>query len=381
VYNPSSRQLQQNIGLVLSGGGARGAYQAGVLKGIGEICSTYKISWPFPIMTGLSAGAINVSFLAASSTDFYEATSRLTSIWSSLRSDDVFRTDPASLSAIGGRWLTSILTGGRSLSEKPQSLVDTSPLRRLLSQHITEGAIEQNLTASKFESVCVSATEYATSRGVSFIQSRHAESAWDKPRSLGLSTTLSIDHVLASSAIPVLFPAININGAYYGDGCLRNLTPLSPAIRLGSEKILVIGVRHQPKNITSKPSVHNGASAGRVLSVLLNAVLMDGLESDLDNLNAINRLLSRCTEPEGKLRQIPVFMLRPSVDIAAITSNFTQVISPLVRYLTRGLGPYEESAEMISYLLFEPEFCQTLIEIGHSDAMHQAADIAEFLTS
>ncbi len=366
------------IGLVLSGGGARGAYQAGVLKAVGEICQIRNISWPFTVMTGLSAGAINITYLASSRTDLYKTTNLLAEIWSAICSSDVFRTDPASLSAIGSRWIASMMSGGWTLSSKPQSLVDTSPLRKLITRYLDTSGITENIKKGKFRAVSVSATDYATSRGVSFVQSGHDQTSWNKPRNYSVASSLGPDHVLASSAIPVLFPAVKIHGKFYGDGCLRNLNPLSPAIRLGAQKLFIIGVRQAPSEHDGLAK--DGATAGRILSVLLNAVLMDGLESDVDHLQTINQIVGSSDQKQGQPRFIPTFVMTPSKNIADLAVTFSDSISPFIHFLTRGLGPFEQTAEMISYLLFEPLFCSALIQLGHQDAMIRAREIADFLT-
>jgi NTE family protein len=374
-----SNQPKIKIGIVLSGGGARGAYQAGVLKAIGQICQVRDLRWPFHILTGLSSGAINSTYLASSKSDFYETTNILSEIWSDISADDVFRTDPASLSLIGARWISAIATGGVALSKKPQSLVDTSPLRRLVTRYLDSEVIEKNIQSGKFDAVCVSATDYATSRGISFVQGKDPIPLWNGPRSYAVGQNLRVDHILASSAIPLLFPAVKIGNRHYGDGCLRNLTPLNPAIRLGADKIFIVGVRRELGNDEHVMPGKEGASAGRIFSVLLNAVLMDGLESDIDKLQSINHLIANYGCPLEEMREIPFFMLRPSKDIAEIAVEFALTIPPFVRYLTHGLGSFQQTAELISYLLFEPSFCSALIDLGYNDAMTEASKISKFL--
>lgn len=369
---------KKKIGLVLSGGGARGAYQAGVLKAIGEMCRIQNQPWPFQIMTGLSAGAINCTYLASHSEDFYTASKDLSEIWAELRSDDIFRTDAASLSTIGARWISTVMTGGWAGSEKPQSLVDTSPLHQIITRYLKPDVVDQHITNKKFESLCISATEYSSSRCVSFVQTQNLSTLWNKSRGFAIHEKINPDHVLASSAIPLLFPAVRIGSRFYGDGCLRNITPLSPSIKLGSDKLLVIGVRHSSNGMEGPHGMSEGATAGRILSVLLNAVLMDGLESDLEFLKTINHLTPGNSSTTCDFRKIPVLVLRPSSDIAQIAIAYTNTISPFIRYLTRGLGPLRETAEMISYLLFERNFCRALLELGHSDALERATEIVDF---
>lgn len=371
--------IQQRSGLVLSGGGSRGAYQAGVLKAAGEIADGAGIEWPFKIITGLSAGALNCAHLASSKADLATASSELASVWADLTADRVFRTDAASISVIGGRWLSGLISGGVTRSKRPDSLVDTKPLYDLISSRLDPNIIDQNIASGRLYVACVSATEYATSRGVSFIHGHPDIELWRKARSMALAQRFRVEHIMASAAIPMLFPAVKIGQRHYGDGCLRNLTPLLPAIEMGATRLFVVGVRREMQIDEAPRPGSEGASAGRVLSVILNAVMMDGLESDLEYLGRINRIVSEVDANESRYRQIPFLMIRPSKDIAAIAIEHASAMPPLVRYLTRGLGPISQTAEFISYLLFQPDFCRALINLGYSDAMAEALEIEAFL--
>lgn len=363
----------------MSGGGSRGAYQAGVLKAAGEIADGAGIEWPFKIITGLSAGALNCAHLASSENDLAVTSTDLASVWADLTADQVFRTDAASLSSIGGRWLAGLLSGGAARTKKPDALLDTQPLRDLIAARLDQSAIDNNISSGRLHAACVSATEYATSRGVSFIHGNPEIKEWRKVRNFALAQRFRVEHIMASSAIPMLFPAIKIGQRHYGDGCLRNLTPLLPAIEMGATRLFVIGVRRELQIDDVPRPGSEGASAGRVLSVILNAVMMDGLESDLESLARINRLVREVNEGESRYRNIPFLMIRPSKDIAAIAIEHASAMPTLVRYLTRGLGPISQTAEFISYLLFQPDFCRALINLGYSDAMAQAQEIAAFL--
>lgn len=378
--NFSSFARTPMMGLVLSGGGARGAYQAGVLKATGEIAEGAGIEWPFQIMTGLSAGAINCGHLASSLTSLSQSTKQLAAIWSEISADKVFRTDPASLSVIGARWVTSLASGGFTLGKKPQSLVDTGPLRRLITHHLNPDNIDKNIGNGRLHAVCITATEYSTSRGVSFVHAKANATLWNRARCFSIAQRLRPEHVMASSAIPILFPAIKIGERFYGDGCLRNLTPLHPAIALGATKLFVIGVRREMQLNDIPNPEKEGASAGRILSVLLNAVLMDGLESDLDNLKSINQIVTEYKCEGCRYKKIPVLVIRPSRDLSELAMDFESSIPTFVRFLTLGLGPIQQTAEMISYLLFESEFCNALIELGYNDAMNQSHEISSFLS-
>ena len=366
-------------GLVLSGGGSRGAYQAGALQAIGEIAAGAGIEWPFQIVTGLSAGALNCAHIVSSRHSIEAASSELAGIWADLTADKVFRTDPASISSIGARWLAGVASGGVARTKKPDSLVDTTPLRDLIAGRLNANAIDHNITSGRLRAACVSATEYATSRGVSFVHGHRDAPLWRKTRTVSIAQRFRTEHIMASSAIPLLFPAIKIGHRHYGDGCLRNLTPLLPAIELGATRLMVIGVRREAQVDELPRTGSEGASAGRVLSVILNAVLMDGLESDVETLNKVNRLVTEVPGTTSRYREIPFLMIRPSKDIAALAIEYSAEMPALVRYFTRGLGPLSQSAEFISYLLFQPEFCRALIQLGYSDTMARATDVAEFL--
>ena len=367
----------------MSGGGSRGAYQAGVLKAAGEIADGAGIEWPFKIITGLSAGALNCAHLASSEDDLAVTSTDLASVWADLTADQVFRTDAASISSIGGRWLAGLLSGGAARTKKPDALLDTQPLRDLIAARLNQSIIDTNISNGRLYAACVSATEYATSRGVSFIHGNPEIQEWRKVRNFALAQRFRIEHIMASSAIPMLFPAIKIGQRHYGDGCLRNLTPLLPAIEMGATRLFVISVRRELQIDDVPRPGSEGASAGRVLSVILNAVMMDGLESDLESLTRINRLVRdlspELNEDELRYRNIPFLMIRPSKDIAAIAIEHAAAMPTLVRYLTRGLGPISQTAEFISYLLFQPDFCRALINLGYSDGMAQAQEITTFL--
>lgn len=369
------------VGLVLSGGGSRGAYQTGVIKATAEIAARMGQDWPFQIITGLSAGALNAVHLASTSKSLQDSASGLAEIWGQMTAEQVFRTDPASLTGIGARWVTGLASGGLARTKKPDALLDTEPLRGLVESRLRPDAIEENIVDGRLRAICISATEYASSRGVSFVQAAEDVPLWHKKRTRGERTIIQVDHIMASAAIPLLFPAIKIDSHYYGDGCLRNLTPLLPAVEMGAERLFVVGVRQDiPGDIAIQPS-WDGASAGRVLSVLINAVLMDGLEADIDYLTRVNKVVSAMRGKSDTVvhRHIPFLLIQPSRDLAEVALEHADSMPVLVRYLTRGLGPLNQTAEFISYLLFDPGYCQALLNLGYNDAMARALEIEEFL--
>ncbi|WP_347356418.1 patatin-like phospholipase family protein [Bdellovibrio sp.] len=374
-----------SLGLVLSGGGARGAFQVGVLNAIADICRQEGIVNPFQLYTGISAGAINTAFLTTASYDqFDEGTRRLTELWRQISSEQVFITDPLSLSKGGLHWLLALSLGGLKNSSPHRSLLETTPLRKLIAENCNFENIQKNIDKKKFRAVSVTALDYFTTSTVSFVQGEENMPLWRRIRKVGIKSPLSTEHILASAAIPLLFPPVTVDGRFFGDGCIRNHSPCAPAIYLGATKLLAIGVRKrqdvcyasQKVNTTEPPSV------ARVLSVMLNAVMMDGLEVDIERLDRINSNLSKLTEKELGLisvRKIEHLWISPSRDLSEIASDKTQSLPPMIRYLLRGLGTLHEASEIASFLLFEKSYSERLLEIGYEDGMREKEQILRLL--
>ncbi len=317
---------QKNTGLILTGGGARGAYQAGVLQGISEIAKSRTQTLPCDIISGASAGAINVGFIASTADNFSRSAPQLAEFWSSLKAESVFRTDVRSLSRIGMSWASDLTLGSVRKHKQATSLVDTSPLKQLLSSRIPFNGITKHLNSGVLSAVEVSALDYTTSENVSFIMSRHPRAAWVHPRRRSAFTKIKSDHVMASASIPLLFPPIELSSRFYGDGCVRNPAPLSPAIRLGALRLLVVGVRHGRNHhvenrelaATDKPTI------ARILGVVLNALVMDTVEYDIDRLSRMNKMVESVpTELRDKLplKQIDCLAIQPSADIGEIAGQ------------------------------------------------------------
>ncbi|NBV42464.1 patatin-like phospholipase family protein, partial [bacterium] len=267
--------------LVLTGGGARGAYQAGAMRAIGEIVRRNKIDRPFDIFCGNSAGAINSAFLASQVHQFSAGCDRLCDFWESLTTDQIYKTDFKSLLGRGARWVWELSTGGLYERKLVRSLLDTSPLLRLIHREIDFSKIESNIRDGLADAIAITAVSYSTGDSRTFFQSHQGVRAWEKVRRDSVATTLLPKHVMASSAIPILFPPVKLGDDYFGDGSLRNYTPMSPAIHLGADRILVIGVRCKycmGETHAKQPSL------GRILSVILNYVLLDAIDYDYENL-------------------------------------------------------------------------------------------------
>lgn len=370
--------------LVLSGGGARGAYQAGVLNATSEIASRLGQKRPFDIFVGNSAGAINASFLASQADNFIQATESLASLWSSLSADQVFRSDALSLGKIGFKWVRDLPLGGITGFSPGPSLLDTAPLRELLQNNLDFPKIQSNIQSGALKALAVTAVDYQTSMAATFIQGASDLPTWVRSRRYSETAVIHTDHIMASAAIPLLFPPIEVNGRHYGDGCLRNHAPLSPAIHLGAEKILVVGVRRQTEfQIPKTNSAVKPPTLGKVINTLLNAVLLDGIELDVDRLRKINDFMNKIpTELHSQLnfRKLDFVWIHPSIDIGQLAYDHAHKLPPFIRYLLRGLGSSEDSKETISYLLFDPTFCEKLMEAGYDDAMKKKDDIEVLLS-
>ncbi len=380
--------MNQKIALVLSGGGARGAYQVGVLKAVSEIIKTSNGEGsPFKILSGSSAGAINTAKLATGSKNFSTAADELVQLWSNIKSDQVYKTDLLSLNKFG---LGALL----SSSKKFNALLDTTPLKKLIEDNCDFSRIQNNLEAGVYDSVIITANNYSTNTATSFIQSAARVNQelmfWKESRRKAVHAELKAEHIMASSAIPVLFPPINIQGQPHGDGCVRNNTPCSPSLRMGADKLFVIGVRTQTSseanpsnqlNIEQKP--HSEASMVRIFNTLLNAVLLDSVEQDVQRIQRINDLVDevRKLDPKfesKKLKRIPALCISPSVDIGEIARQKAHHMPRILRLSINAFGHLDEASEILSYLLFDSEFCRNLIEIGYNDALKQKTDIERF---
>ena len=369
------------IGLVLTGGGARGAYQAGVLQGISQIADDMGIARPFSVITGNSSGALNAAYMAAYSDRLRRASNRLRRMWDNLSTDQIFHVDAFSMTKMGFRWIWELTTGGLDQEKRVRALFDTSPLRHLIAEHLPVERIWQNIFDHSLDALAITAVNYSTGGSRTFFQSSDVHEEWHRSRRDSERTQLTADHIMASTAIPLLFPPIKIGGHYYGDGSLRNYTPMSPAIKLGADKLLVIGVRCKDNDLKSTPM--KSPSLARILSVILNFVLLDAIDLDYESLTKLNNTLMAIPDPfQTDVKPIGVCMIRPTQDIGDIAAEEAHHMPKLLRHLVRGLGSNEEASDLISYLLFEAAFTQRLTQLGYDDAINQyQQDIRAFFLS
>ena len=372
---------------MLSGGGARGAYQVGFLR---HVASRHPNLDP-GILTGVSAGGLIATHLASRSGSFADSVEALSQLWSNLHIDDVFRVDPRDLASRVMRGGLRLVSGGTPDSPRTRSLVDTAPLRSLLSRTFacdedgTFPGIQHNLERGGLTAVALTASSYTTGQSVTWIQGREGFKikTWEGAQRKTVSASLRIDHAMASSALPFFFPAVEVDGAWYGDGGIRLAAPLSPAIHLGASKILAVSTRFIRSSAqANEPAVIGYPPPAQVAGVLFNAIFLDLLDSDALRLQQVNSLIGRLPpESRNGLRHIQLLVLRPSQDLGRLANAFEPDLPRGFRFLVRGLGSRQtRSNDMLSLLMFQPDYIARLIELGESDARARSDEIDTFLS-
>jgi NTE family protein len=372
---------------VLSGGGARAAYQVGVLR---------LLAREFPdvlpaILTGVSAGGINAAYLAARQEPYGEKVAALAELWEGLRIDDVFRVDLRDLTSRTIRWGGRLLSAGKSPLPPAKSLVDTAPLRVLLERMLqVDGnvipGIEQSLQRGWLRSIALTASSYTTGQSITWVQTApsHAiQTTWERPQRKSTACSLRVDHVMASSALPFFFPAIEVNGAWYGDGGIRLTAPLSPAVHLGARRILAVSTRYSRSRAEAdRPAIAGYPPPAQVAGVLFNAIFLDLLDGDALHMQQINELIRQLPEHRRDgLRHIDLLVLRPSEDLGQLANAYEPELPRAFRFLTRGLGTREtRSNDMLSLVMFQSDYVKRLIEMGEADAAARLPEIREFLS-
>lgn len=375
------------LGLVLTGGGARAAYQAGALQALAEIADFDRT--PFRVLTGVSAGAINAAFLAARADDFRAAARDLWDMWHRLETRQVYRSDVRNLASIGSRWARDLGLGGLLGAGNINYLLDTSPLREFLAARLDIARTAAHIASGRLRGVAVTATNYITGTAITFFDGAPEIQPWTRSSRLAVRTPLRLEHVLASAAIPVFFAPQAIDGVPFGDGCVRMTAPTSPAIHLGAERIIAIGIRYfrsGEQTVLMNQNLHaERVALAEIAGVLLNAVFLDSLEADLELLERINQTLSflrpedHATLP-SQLRPIPALALRPSQDLGRLAGDQYANFPRMLRYLLRGIGATGASGwDLLSYLAFEPGYIDRLLELGHRDTMARKDEILAFL--
>jgi NTE family protein len=372
------KRSSQNTSLMLPGGGARGAYQVGVIKAIMEMMPN---GFHFPVVNGTSAGAINAVVMASHAKNQKHGVERLNHFWTSIHCHDVYRTDAMQIFKTMARVVGSVLFG-RIGVKPPKALLDNTPLFELLSRELRLHQIQPAIDEGFLDGLSITASSYDTAIAKCFFQANDHAIPWHRTRRVGLSENISVEHIMASTALPFLFPAQLIGNEYYGDGGLRMTAPLSPAIHLGADKILVVGTRDEsPINIPEEPGEY--PSMGELGGYMLDTIFMDTLMADLSRLKRINRTLELIPTEQKlltNLKSIDTLVIKPSVDVREITKAHAHAIPRPVKTLLKMIGGWGKDWRMPSYLLFEPSYTQALIELGYQDAYNHQERIKAFLT-
>ncbi|MET0283936.1 MAG: patatin-like phospholipase family protein [Polyangiales bacterium] len=376
-------------GMVMSGGGARAAYQVGALRALCELVPTPA---PFQVLAGTSAGAINSTGLAVHGDDFRAGVAHLIETWRTLSPEKVYRTDLASLGGIAARWMQQLSTGGLLGNAGVNALLDTRPLRKLLEQTLPTERIRSHIWSGHLRGVAVTATSYHTGTAMSFFEGASGIKPWVRSTRLGVHERITVAHVLASSAIPMFFPPVEIDGAWYGDGCVRLSDPLSPAVHLGAERLVAIGIRYartpeETDALNATVKRNRPPAISEISGVMLNAIFLDSLDADAERLERINAMLSlvpsdvraRMRHP---LRRIPLLVLRPSRDLGSLAIEQYRSFPRALRHLLRGIGATGDSGwDLVSYLAFEPAYIDRLMDLGYEDTYARKDEVDAFFAS
>lgn len=363
---------------MLPGGGARGAYQVGVLKAISELLEGQHN--PFPVICGTSAGAINAAVLASHAHEFLTGVERLEQFWLSMHCGRVYRTDAWTVLKSGMRFAATLLSGGL-IKTNPRAFLDNMPLRLFLQQELRLEGIQTALDLGALRGVAITASGYSSASATSYFQARSDVRNWERTRRNGLATKLDVRHLLASAALPIIFPAERIGNEYFGDGGMRMIAPLSPAIHLGANRILVIGTRDEKPDLPPE-SPAEYPSAGEIGGYLMDTIFMDRLNADLARMKRINKTLALVPaekRSQAGMINIESLVIKPSQDLRFVTQAHVHEIPRSVQVLLRTLGGWGRDWRMASYLLFESAYCGELIDIGYADAMNSAQEIVQFL--
>jgi NTE family protein len=369
--------------LVLSGGGARGAYQVGVLKAIADLHPKNSCN-PFSIISGTSAGAVNAVALAASANNFRLAVKKVEKIWGSLHVDKVYKAGAWDLLSALSRLAGSLFNQGVGRS-RPLSLLNNDPLRELLNQSIQFKNIQKRIDKGYLDAVGVSATGYTSGENVTFFQGRPEVVKWRQGRRVGVPASLNVSHILGSSAIPAILPAEKISREYFGDGALRQLAPISPAIHMGADRVMVIGVSGNPTRVPQQHQEMHSPSLAQLMGHILASAFIDSLEHDIDHLVRVNDLVAYVQNesphsPPENMRIIDLLVIYPTVEFDEIAAKHIKDLPRAMRLGMKVIGASESGGggSLASYLLFEKAFCTELIDCGYRDAMAQKDSILEF---
>jgi NTE family protein len=371
--------MDEKLAIVLTGGGARASYQAGALRALYEIIK--KDQSLFDIITGNSAGAINAGFLASNARDWGSSTQYLVDLWKRVKPDDIYDISQLALGKIG----TKFFRGTLFKSDDPSpvnGILDTSPLRKLLTREVDFGEIKHLIESKALWAVAISTTNYFSGASVVFFDGDQSIESWEKFDRMSIKTDLNVEHIMGSSAIPFFFQPIKIGPSYFGDGCIRQTTPLSPAINMGARKIISIGIRYQRSVDIMKEQtmrLNNIPPMSQVGGVVMNAIFLDSLDADvarLEKMNSISAMMGK----HAPYINIPILNLKPSRDLGLMTEKLNKELPTMLRYLLRGIGVSGQSGlDLLSYLAFDSSYTMQVVELGYEDTMARKKEILAFI--
>ena len=367
----------------MSGGGARVAYQVGVMRALAELLPL-RAACPFPIICGTSAGAVNAAVLAVDAHNFRRGVRRLMTVWKNIHVGHVYRADPSGALKNSARWIWTVLTGG-AFTHDAVSLLDNAPLERLIGQYLDFSGIQRNIDAGHLAAFSVTCSGYTSGQSVSFYQGRPGLGNWTRARRVGLAMPISREHLLASSALPFIFPPVRINHEFFGDGSMRQIAPVSPALHLGADRVLVIGVGRQLAPAPLRGNGNGAPSLAQIAGHALNSIFLDSLEVDLERLQRINRTLEMIPQEvldrtRYPLRPVAFRVISPSQDLEKIALAHAHELPRTIRLLLGTIGGLKRNAStLLSYVLFERGYCRALIQLGYRDTMSRRDELVAFL--
>lgn len=384
----NNTRIRPKAALILTGGGARAAYQVGVLRALSELLPK-DASTPFTIICGTSAGSINSTILAVDAANFRHAVRRLMTVWKNFHVHHVYRADIFGALRNSARWLFAALSGGRlrtlSGGSQPVSLLDNSPLAALLRRHVDLSAIQRNIDAGHLTALSITCSGYSSGQSVTFYQGEPDLKNWQRARRIGVAMPIELDHLLASSALPFIFPPMRINREFFGDGSMRQIAPVSPALHLGADRLLVIGVGRQLQPDAERIKGSAYPTLAQIAGHALNSIFLDSLEVDLERLQRINRTIELIPEDVRKQTNYPLHpvdfrVISPSEELEKIAAEFAHELPRTIRLLLSTVGGTRKSgSNLLSYLLFEKSYCRALIKLGYNDTMARKDDLLAFL--
>lgn len=379
----SGKADRGKTGLVLAGGGARAAYQVGVLQAIKEIVPDPKVN-PFPIICGTSAGAVNAGALAVYADDFGRAVENLLEVWRSFEPRHVYRADLPGVVANSSKWILGLFFGA-FLRNKRISLLDNRPLASLLSRYLNFDRIERNIESGALDAAAITCSGYTSGQSCTFFQGMRDLEGWRRSQRIGIKAKLQVEHLMASSAIPFLFPPYHLNREYFGDGSMRQVAPVSPALHLGADRVVVVGTAKIRNDSPERTRGDLFPTLAQIAGHVMNSIFLDSLAVDLERLERINRTVS-CSSPESlqkmglTLHHVDVLVLTPSEPLDQIAVKHVRNLPYTIRFLLRSVGVMRRGgANLASYLLFEQGYCRELIQLGYHDTMKRREEVESFL--